>query len=108
MNYDYIESQCVYIQKHNVNDVNKIAAKIQISKYLKQHFQLCCCVPGHPEKLVILQTGDQRNSLILVDFDNPQVLNVILQGLGSVFAQISVGPSGKIVVFDKGFHRCYE
>ena len=99
------ESQYAYIQKHDINNKNEIVAKIRIQKERHDTCYLSCCVPGHPEKLLISMKIHRR--IILVDFENPQVYSVVLENPPS-FVEISVGSSGKLFAEGWGFVRCYE
>ena len=103
-------SEYDYIQKHDITDVDKIVAKVPVRTFVKNYCWVQCCVPGHPEKLLISTLKpDRMGSIItLVDFDNPEMQNVVFETPYRIH-KILVGLTGKMTVLHQYYHaRCYE
>ena len=100
------KENCKYydIEKYSTIANNEIIAKIPILK--TGHCQVSCCVPGHPEKILIsICKVNQPIDVILVDFENLKTHRVFSE---REFNGMSVGPTGKITVIGWGFIRCFE
>ena len=98
-----------HIQKHDITNVYKIVAKIPVRTFVQNCCWVQCCVPGHPEKLIISTLKPDRlgEIITLVDFDNPKIQNVIFE-TSRRSGRVLVGINGKMTISHRNHAWCFE